>query len=247
MVGVEATFIPGEWVEAAIDACAKLGIRPTGEKVAGLDVADGGKDRSALCIRYGVFVDLCKSRSDLLADGAGACAYALATQNGCQRLLYDNIGVGAGAAAALRGKTDIKVQGWNAAGAVVNPTQKYQGTRANQDFFANAKVQAWWALRDRFLETLKASRGEACDADAIISLSAAIEELRELKSELSQVTYTYNAAGKVLVNKAPDGHASPNRADSVMIAFAPVSRGIQLIGIFGGDGSVYEPDPKIWG
>ena len=32
-------------------------------------------------------------------------------------------------------------------------------------------------------------------------------ELRELKSELSQVTYTYNAAGKVLVNKAPDGHA----------------------------------------
>jgi phage terminase large subunit len=50
--------------------------------------------------------------------------------------------------------------------------------------------------------------------------------LRELKSELSQVTYQYNAAGKVLVNKAPDGHASPDRADSVMIAFAPVKRGI---------------------
>ena len=132
-------------------------------------------------IRYGVFVDLCKSRSDLLADGAGAWAYAIATQNGCQRLLYDNIGVGAGAAAALRGKSDIKVQGWNAAGAVVNPTQKYQGTRANQDLFANAKAQAWWALRDRFLETFKASRGEPYDPDAIISLSPAIEELRELK------------------------------------------------------------------
>ena len=44
----------------------------------------------------------------------------------------------------------------------------------------------------------------------------------------------------------PDGHASPNRADLVMIAFAPVNRGIELIGIFGGDGSVYEPDAKIW-
>ena len=161
--GLEGQLIPGEWVEAAVDACTKLGIRPTGEKVAALDVADGGKDRSALCIRYGVSVDLCKSRSDLLADGAGAWAYAIATQRGCQRLLYDNIGVGAGAAAALRGKTDIKVQGWNAAGAVVDRTAKYQGTRANEDMFANAKAQAWWALRDRFLETFKASRGEAYD------------------------------------------------------------------------------------
>ena len=60
-------------------------------------------------------------------------------------------------------------------------------------------------------------------------MSPAIEELRELKSELSQITYTYNQAGKVLVNKAPDGHSSPNRADSVMIAFAPVSRGMSIM------------------
>jgi phage terminase large subunit len=113
--------------------------------------------------------------------------------------------------------------------------------------FANAKAQAWWALRDRFLEAFKASKGEAYDRDAIISLIPAIEELRELKSGLSRITYTYNPAGKVVANKAPDGHSSPNRADSVMIAFAPVSRGISLIGIFGGDGSVWEPDPKIWG
>ena len=125
--GLEGQLIPGEWVEAAVDACTKLGIKPTGEKVAALDVADGGKDRSALTIRYGVSVDLCKSRSDLLADGAGAWAYAIATQRGCQRLLYDNIGVGAGAAAALRGKTDIKVQGWNAAGAVVNRDAQVPG------------------------------------------------------------------------------------------------------------------------
>ena len=52
------------------------------------------------------------------ADGAGAWAYAISTQRGCQRLLYDNIGIGAGVAAALRDKKDIKVVGWNAAGAV---------------------------------------------------------------------------------------------------------------------------------
>ncbi len=32
-----------------------------------------------------------------------------------------------------------------------------------------------------------------------------------------------------------------------MIAFAPVSMGVQFIGVFGADGSVYAPDPKIWG
>jgi hypothetical protein len=111
--------------------------------------------------------------------------------------------------------------------------RRYAGERKNEDFFANAKAQAWWALRDRFLEAFKASKGEAYDRDAIISLSPAIEELRELKSELSQVTYTYNAAGKVVVNKAPDGHASPNRADSVMICYAPITTGIQIIGMFG--------------
>ena len=83
--GLEGQLIPGEWVEAAVDACTKLGIKPTGEKVAALDVADGGKDRSALTVRYGVQVELCKSRGDLHADGAGAWAYAIAAQNACQR------------------------------------------------------------------------------------------------------------------------------------------------------------------
>jgi hypothetical protein len=32
-----------------------------------------------------------------------------------------------------------------------------------------------------------------------------------------------------------------------MIAFAPVKRGMQFIGVFGSDGSFYEPDRKIWG
>ena len=153
-------------------------------------------------------------------------------QSGCQRLLYDSSASAPGLPPRCATRRDIKVTAWNAAGAVVNRTQKYLGTRANEDFFANAKAQSWWGLRDRFLETFKASNGEPYDADAIISLFPGVEELRELKSELSQVTYTYNAAGKVQVNKAPDGHASPNRADSVMIAFAPVSLGVQLIGVF---------------
>ncbi|HEY8275514.1 MAG TPA: hypothetical protein VIG52_00795 [Methyloceanibacter sp.] len=63
-------------------------------------------------------------------------------------------------------------------------------------------------------------------------MSAAGSKQKWLESLLSQVTYSYNQPGKVVVNKAPDGHASPNRADSLMIAFAPVSAGITVIGMF---------------
>jgi phage terminase large subunit len=242
--GLEGQLIPGDWVEAAVGACEKLGIKATGEKVADLDVADGGQDRSALTLRHGVEVQLCKSRGELLADGAGSWAYGIATQNGCQRLLYDSIGVGAGAAASLRNKNDIKIEGWNAAGAVVNRSHRYEGNRKNEDMFANAKAQSWWGLRDRFLATFRAvNAGHAEDPDNIISLSTSLEELRELKSELSQVTYEYNSVGKVVINKAPAGHASPNRADSLMIAFAPVvSSGFSIIGFLDDDGFT-----ELWG
>ena len=119
----------------------------------------------ALTVRYGVEVQSCKSRGDLRADSAGAWAYAIAMQTGCQRLLYDSIGVGAGAAASLRDKRDIKVTAWNAAGAVVNRTQKYLGTRANEDFFANAKAQAWCPAWSRSHGSVGAHGGRRCNAD----------------------------------------------------------------------------------
>jgi hypothetical protein len=39
--------------------------------------------------------------------------------------------------------------------------------------------------------------------------------------ELSQPTFSINTAGKVLIDKAPDGTRSPNHADAVVIRYAP--------------------------
>ena len=58
----------------------------------------------------------------------------------------------------------------------------------------------------------------------IISLSSDMAELQALITELSQPTYIKNNAGKMLVDKKPDGAKSPNRADAVMIRFAPKQR-----------------------
>lgn len=232
--GIEGQLIPGDWVEASIDACTKLGIKPTGAKKAGLDVADGGQDRSALAMTHGAAVNYVRSRGDLLADGAGAWAYGEATQAGCARLQYDSIGVGAGAAAALRDKTDIACAGWSGSASVADPGVIYDGNRTNEDMFANAKAQGWWLLRDRFLATFKAvNSGVIEDPDAIISIDPSIPELRELKSEFSQITYKHNPSGKVIINKAPDGHRSPNLADAVMIALAPdQTREISYHGVY---------------
>jgi hypothetical protein len=52
--GIEGQLIPGEWVQAAVGAAVKLGINPSGETVAALDV--GGQDRSALTVRHGIEV-----------------------------------------------------------------------------------------------------------------------------------------------------------------------------------------------
>lgn len=233
---IEGQLIPSKYVEAAIDLHKLLGIEPTGAKMASLDVADGGNDRNAVTVRHGIVITHCESRAELLADGGGAWAYGIATRNGCQSLTYDSIGVGAGAAAVLRDKKDIETRGWSAAGAVVNPEGHYPpnakpgpGIRKNKDMFANAKAQAWWFLKDRFHKTFKVvsaiRAGEPLPDDLdyadLIAISSEVPEIRELKSELSQVTWATNNAGKIVINKAPDGHKSPNRADSLMIAFAP--------------------------
>jgi phage terminase large subunit len=43
----EGLLIPSAWVQAAIGAHLKLGIKPTGMRRGGLDVADTGADKNA--------------------------------------------------------------------------------------------------------------------------------------------------------------------------------------------------------
>jgi phage terminase large subunit len=95
--------------------------------------------------------------------------------------------------------------------------------RTNQGFFANLKAQSWWSLRQRLQATPRAiESGRADDPDALISIRTDLAELHELLQELAQVAYQINAAGKVVVVKAPAGFKSPDLADEVCVAFAPI-------------------------
>jgi hypothetical protein len=155
---------------------------------------------------------------------------------------YDGDGLGAGVKGDARiinearkkeKKREISVGKFQGSAAVLDPEGKIpqvddddardREERTNKDYFANAKAQAWWALRLRFLRTYRAvvQGHPVTDPDALISISSKLPKLSKLTLELSQPTFSENGAGKILINKQPDGAKSPNLADSVMIAYAP--------------------------
>lgn len=232
---VEGVLIPSIWVQAAVDAHIKLGIEATGDRIAGLDVADEGKDKNSMAWRHGVVMKYLDTWSGKGDDIFGTTQKAMdqSVEDSIDTLYYDADGLGAGCRGDARvineqqrekGLPEVVVESFRGSGAVHDPDGEMVEGRLNKDFFANMKAQSWWSLRIRFQETFRALEGREYDPDMIISLSSADiakTEIDQLVVELSQPTYTKNGAGKILVNKQPDGTASPNRADSVMICYNP--------------------------
>lgn len=239
---VEGILIPSKWVQASVDAHIKLGLTVSGTRRAGLDVADEGADKNGFCGRHGILVDYIKSWSGKDSDIFKTVqeSFLLCDLMGYEQLSYDADGLGAGVRGDARiineqREHPIEFTPFRGSGAVVDPegdpfaksdgSRDRQKGRTNEDFFANAKAQAWWALRKRFQATYRAvvEKMEFVPED-IISISSTCPEYQKLLIELSQPTYSQNNVGKILVDKQPDGSRSPNLADSVMIAFAPQKR-----------------------
>jgi hypothetical protein len=232
---VEGALIPSAWVQAAIGAHLKLGLQPSGSKYAGLDVADEGRDSNALAGRHGFLLQHLHSWSGKDSDifKTVVRAFFLCDQYGYETLTYDADGLGAG----VRGDANrinqerhdaggqarqINVEPFRGSGEVHDPTGELMPERKNKDFFANLKAMSWWCLRLRFQATWRALAGLPYMADDLICIDPELEELTPLISELSQPTYSINSVGKIKVDKAPDGTASPNLGDAVMIAFSPI-------------------------
>lgn len=249
---IEGIVIPSAWVQAAVDAHIKLKIIPTGIRKVGFDVADEGADKNSSCGRYGILIENLYSWS-----GKGDDIYKSVEKvfNFCDGLGYQSVDYDAdGLGAGVRGdarvinekrindkKNIIKFSPFRGSGSVtepegnpflgINDKKDREKGRTNEDFFANAKSQAWWYLRRRFQLTYRAVvEGLPYDKDDIISISSALPEYRKLIIELSQPTYSQNSVGKIIIDKMPDGTRSPNLADSVMIAFSPIKK--RIVGAF---------------
>jgi phage terminase large subunit len=234
---VEGILIPAEWIHAAVGAHTKLGIEPTGARRGALDVADEGRDKCAFVGRRGVLLERLKSWSGKNSDiyRTVVKAFGLCDEHGYAGFDYDADGLGAGVrgdAVQINikrrevGKDEITAEPFRGSGAVFDPEGSMVEGRLNKDYFANAKSMAWWALHLRFQHTYRAVvEGMPFDADSIISIDPSLDELNNLVSELSQPTYSVNQVGKIVIDKTPEGAASPNLADAVMIAYQPFRAG----------------------
>jgi phage terminase large subunit len=241
---VEGIVIPYKWIECAVDAAKKLGIEITGKKFGALDVADEGIDLNSFCGRHGISVDFIKTWSGKESDifKTTEKAFMICDELGIEEFDYDADGLGAGvkgdanqinARRKENKEKELLVYPFRGSGEVAKPDREMVKGRKNKDFFANFKAQSWWSLRFKFQNTFRAIEAIKngvvdfqYDKDDIISLSPDLDKLKQLMMELSQPTYTINTAGKILIDKAPDGTRSPNMADSIMIAFAPAKRSV---------------------
>jgi len=225
----EMAIIKPSWIAAAVDAHIKLGFEPVGEKRIGFDVADEGEDTSAQTFRHGSVCLFSEQwhKGDVIASADRVHHYAI--EHGADEIVYDSIGVGAGVKAHYGRVASVNVQGFNAGGSVIDPEREYILGKKNKDMFSNVKAQAWWAVRDRFYKTFRAvTMGEEYPPEQLISLSSGIKEIEYLKAELSRPWVTYDLNGRVKVESKPDmkkrGIPSPNLADSLIMAFAPIIR-----------------------
>jgi hypothetical protein len=220
-------------VQAAVDAHKKLDIEPSGARLGALDVADEGTDKLAFCGAHGILVERMEEWTGKGDDiyGSVVKAFDLCDQMGYDRLKYDADGLGAGVRGDGRvlnekrgeqGVAAITTLPFRGSAAVWKPDLEYIPGRKNVDYFKNAKSQGWWMLRQRFLNTYRAVVEKMeYDPDNIISLDSSMPMLSKLIMELSQPTYGLDSAGRILIDKTPEGTRSPNLSDSVMIRYAP--------------------------
>ena len=235
----DMAIIKPSWISAAVDAHLKIGFSASGRKRVGFDVADEGEDSNATTLAHGSVVTDCNqwNKGDVITSADRVKNYAEEVR--ASEIVYDSIGVGAGVKAHLKRVCKIPAAGFNAGESVFKPEAKYADGKTNKDMFSNIKAQAWWGVRDRFYNTwrvIKHLEANPNDTefvkqftdDQLISLSSGIKQLEYLKAELSRPWVDYDNNGRVKVESKKDmkkrGIPSPNMADSLIMAFAPIHK-----------------------
>ena len=144
---------------------------------------------------------------------------------GCEELRYDCIGVGEGVKSAFKVTERIlpfKTIAWNAGDAASECI--YSDGRKGNEKFLNARAEAWWAVRERFRKVYeRVTLGTVYPDDECISIPNNSELIAELSMPLVQTTET----GKIKIESKKDmakrGIKSPDRADGLIMAFAPMT------------------------
>lgn len=181
------------WIERAIAADPVDSVEPF---EAGIDVAGPGEDETAVYVRRGPQV--LASRAWAQPDPRGEVAAYLGEwkQRGQLRVKVDTIGQGYYFGKHLE-DIGFDVEHVNV-GEAPSDREKY----------ANLKAELYWSLRMRF--EAGDLRGPLCD---------------RTQAQLTGIRYRHDARGRVVIESKDEarkrGVRSPDRAEALMLAFAP--------------------------
>ena len=195
--GTDAGLIPLAWIEAAD---ARRVDEPAGALEAGLDIARGGEDECALCIRRGIQVLAQHAWSgpetrDTMAT-VGKVRNLLAPYPALAALKVDVIGIGAGVADRLA-ELGYPVVPVNVGAASSDKSQ-----------WLNLRCELYWALREIFRDGAIAGPLDDLSMGQLASVRASYQSghtmpVIEKKDEMK---------------KRPGGH-SPDRGEALLLAF----------------------------
>lgn len=244
---VERVVIPQRWVEAAIEINRMVDWPLFRNGVAGLDLGGGGEGQTVYVARFGPFVDPPRSwrGGNPTADAHDSLMYA--RDDGVNRLNYDAVGVGTGAAAKFEdekswlhkeipGKTVLDAPSRIYAHIEVNPVNGgdtpsdaiWPDDRRSSEKFANLRAELWWIMRERFLKTYEYVlhlRGEKGGVEHPLDELIVMPNDPVLQSELSMPTWDPTSSGKILIESKKSmksrGVSSPDRADALALTFLP--------------------------
>jgi len=220
-------MIPPPWVMAAVD----LELSDSGERVAGLDVADQGEDSNVLVTRSGPVTRHIEDWGKVLPIKTARKTLRLCAERSVERLAYDRAGPGASVAGqAAERPTPFVVEGVLAGASPTHVCYDDSPDKPARERFANWGTEAWWALRRRFEKTYEHTTGVAeYPEDELIS----IPYHDKLIAQLSSRKFEETEAGKIRAESKKKmrarGVKSPDFADALAYCYAPTGMRISRI------------------
>jgi phage terminase large subunit len=241
---VEGICIPAKWVRAAVGLFDREEFKrdypnwkPAGDKIAGLDIAEEGSNKSVFLARVSSLV------TDVVSWGQSnttqtACRASEEAQNRSVKVVhYDVVGVGAG----VKGVWETQERGYhpemgvlpftaNAVNWGEPPTEdRWPDGKTSKELFVNLRAELAWKLRKRFERAYEfLHEGVMHAPEDMIS----IPNLPELISDLSLELYFRTETGKIQLESKKDmqrrGVKSPDYKDALAFSFVEPKRGIDF-------------------
>jgi phage terminase large subunit len=230
----EESVVRREWIDSSIalrrwlSDQGKLPDRKEYSPVAGADVGGGVAENTYIAV-WGPIVGNLVAWVDGDTTQTALKLSRLAQQDGASRLKYDSIGVGRGVASTLKGLPVVST-GINVGNKAT--TTMWPDGRMAKDKFINIKSETWWTLRDRLQKTHfmwqwmnDPETGCEYDLDELLLLPDGDQKFLD---QIAAPGYKVLEGGKIKIETKDElarrGISSPDRAEALIIALAPIRR-----------------------